>query len=245
MQVQYKKWWSKHLQRQMEYKTYGHAGHLMLAVPSQDGRFWDWEDRDMIATLAPWIDSGKLRVVCCDSIDWETWSNQGGDDYWRIRQHENWINYIVEELLGTERYGYETVIVGGCSLGAFHAANLFFRFPDIFDTLIAQSGLYNSRYGFPYYQDELTYANSPEDFLGGMPEDHHYMHLYRQRKIIVSIGKGRWEDETMPSTQNLDKILKMKGVPAWFDYWGENVDHDWVWWRPQLSYFMRNVIPLD
>lgn len=245
MEVQYHKFWSNCLQRDMEYKTYGTQGHAILAIPSQDGRFWDWENFDMVATLTPWIESGKARLITCDTIDWETWSNTWGDPCWRIRQHENWYNYVINELLPAVRHCEgETFIITGCSLGAFHAANFFFRRPDIFDTVIALSGLYHSEYGFPNYHDDLTYQNSPQAFLSQMPDDHPWMDLYRRRRLIFCVGQGRWEEELIASTRELDTILKQRGIPAWFDYWGYDVDHDWCWWRPQLAYFMRNVIPL-
>jgi esterase/lipase superfamily enzyme len=30
-------------------------------------------------------------------------------------------------------------------------------------------------------------------------------------------------------------------VPAWFDYWGYDVNHDWPWWRRQLPYFLGKL----
>lgn len=245
MQVDYFKWHSRHLDRDMEYKTFGDRGHAMIVFPCQDGRFYDYADQGMIHVLAPWIEAGKIRVICVDVIDWETWSNQWGDPRWRIEQHERWYNYIIEELLPNVRqYEGETFMTTGCSMGAMHAANFFFRRPDIFDTVIALSGLYHASYGFPYYADDLTYANSPQAFLCNMPEDHPWMELYRQRRIIICIGQGRWEVETLESTRQLDTVLCEKHIPAWFDYWGFDCDHDWPWWKKQMAYFMSHLEPL-
>ena len=245
MHIEYHKWWSHNLNRDMEYKVYGHDGQALLAFPCQDGRYFDWENYHMIDVLAPFIDAGRLRVICVDGIDWETWSNFGGDGRWRIEQQERYFNYIVEELLPNIRYyDGETFMTTGCSLGAMHAAIFFFRRPDIFDTIIAMSGLYHSHYSFPHYNDDLTYANSPQDFLAQMPGDHHWMNLYRQRRICICIGQGRWEEDTLWSTRQLDTILAQKGVPAWFDYWGYDSDHDWPWWRKQLPHFMSVLEPL-
>ena len=186
MQVEYHKWYSRYLNRDMEYKTFGNQGHALIAFPCQNGRFFDYADQGMIHVLTPWIEAGKIRVICVDGIDWETWSNFGGDPRWRIEQHERWFNYIIEELLPNIRYyDGETFMTTGCSMGAMHAANFFFRRPDIFDTVIGLSGLYHAGYGFPFYSDDLTYANSPQDFLRNMPEDHPWMNLYRQRRIVI------------------------------------------------------------
>lgn len=245
MNVEYHKWYSRYLNRDMEYKTFGDRGHALLAFPSQDGRFFDFAERGMIHELSPWIEAGKIRVICVDGIDWETWSNMGGDGRWRIEQQERYFNYVVEELLPNIRYyDGETFMTTGCSLGALHAAIFFFRRPDIFDTVIALSGLYHSNYSFPYYHDDLTYANSPQDFLAQMDNNHPWMHLYRQRRICICIGQGRWEEDTLWSTRQLDTILAQKGVPAWFDYWGYDSDHDWPWWRKQLPHFMSVLEPL-
>ncbi len=62
--------------------------------------------------------------------------------------------------------------------------------------------------------------NSPQDFLRQMPDDHPYWHIYRQRRIVMCVGQGAWEDELLDSTRQMDALLKEKNVPAWIDYWG-------------------------
>lgn len=242
MQVRYEKWYSQSLGRDMEYKVYGDGKRTMLVFPSQDGRFYDYENFGMTDILAPWIDKGDLRVVCCDSIDGETWSNKNGDARWRIEQHERWYHYIVDELIPTVRRNDETFITTGCSMGGFHAGNFFFRRPDIFDTVLALSGLYHASYFFGDYSDDLVYNNSPLDYLQWMPSDHYYWDMYRHRRIICCVGQGNWEEDLLASTRRLDTLLCEKNVPAWFDYWGFDVAHDWPWWRKQLPYFMGHIL---
>ena len=69
MEIRYYKHWSSHLNRDMEFKVYGHAGKPVLFVPCQAGRFWDFESFKMTDTWAPWIESGQVMVFACDSID--------------------------------------------------------------------------------------------------------------------------------------------------------------------------------
>lgn len=244
MNTEYHKWWSRNLNRDMEYKVYGHDGQAVLAFPCQDGRFYDWENYHMIDVLAPFIEAGRIRLITVDGIDWETWSNIG---YWdkraRIEQHERWFNYICDELLPNLRVSDNQMFVTtGASMGAFHAANFFFRRPDLFNGMIAMSGLYNAGYSFGNYMDNLVYANSPQNFLSNMPDDHPWMQMYRQRKIIFCVGQGRWEDETLPSTRDMDRILCEKHVNACFDYWGFDVDHDWPSWRRMLPFHMEKLL---
>ncbi|MCQ2199906.1 MAG: hypothetical protein MJZ19_09350 [Paludibacteraceae bacterium] len=46
----------------------------------------------------------------------------------------------------------------------------------------------------------------------------------------------------LASTRRLDDLLRERNVPAWIDYWGHDVAHDWPWWRKQLAYFVGNVL---
>ena len=98
METQYFKGYSQALGRDMECKVYGHAGRPVLFVPCQDGRFFSFEDYRMSDTLSPWIERGEIMVTAIDTIDLETWSDQNGDPYHRIRRHEAWMNYIFHEV---------------------------------------------------------------------------------------------------------------------------------------------------
>lgn len=247
MKTTYVKHWSRYLNRDMEYKTYGDEGHAVLVFPSQNGRYFDYQNFDMVATLSKYIDAGKIRLICLDSIDEETWSAAEQNNDWSrfrslIERHESWYNYIIEELIPQVRRGEEQFIATGCSMGGFHSALCFFRRPDLFDTLLSLSGLYHAGYFFHNYSDDLVYANSVIDFLSNMPDDHFYWDTYRHRRIIACVGQGRWEDDLLASTRRLDELLSRKNVPHWFDYWGYDSDHDWPWWRKQVYYFMGKIL---
>lgn len=241
MEIEYHKEYSTRLCREMEYKLYGREGKAMFVFPSQDKRFWEYEDEGMVACLQPWIDAGKLRLICCDAIDRETWSNTTGDGRWRSEQQERWFHYITDELFPRVRRGWEQMIVTGCSLGAYHAANLFFRRPDLCDTLISLSGIFRANYFFGDYCDEKLYFNSPQDYLANMPADNPLWEEYRRRRLIFCVGQGAWEDDMVPSNRAMEQILHSHGVNAWFDYWGHDVAHDWPWWRKQIVYFVDKL----
>ncbi len=246
MKIQYIKKHSQVLDRDMEYKTYGESGRGIIVFPSQNGRFYDYQDFDMVATLSEYIDRGLIHLVCVDSIDHETWSDIDGDQHRRITLHERWYRYVTEELIAdVRRYDGETFITTGCSLGGFHAANFFFRRPDLFDTMLSLSGLYDAYHFFPNYSDPLVYDNSPYDFLRNMPDDHFYWDIYRNRRIVMCVGQGRWEDDLLDSTHRMDALLREKNVPAWVDYWGHDVDHDWPWWRKQIAYFIPRILEAE
>ena len=68
------------------------------------------------------------------------------------------------------------------------------------------------------------------------------MERYRRSKIVVAVGLGRWEEDAIRDTRALERILEEKGVPAWVDYWGHDVDHDWVSWRKMLPHFLGKLL---
>ncbi len=245
MEVQYFKQWSPALGRDMECKVYGHAGRPVLFIPCQDGRFFDFENFHMTDVWAPWIESGQVMVFSIDTIDAETWSDKDGDPYWRARRYEQWISYITAELVPFMRdmvnarngwEGYPGVIAFGCSLGATHAANLFFRFPDLFDGMLALSGIYSADYGFDGYMDEVVYRNSPVDYLAGMPADHPFIERYRRGRGIICVGQGAWEQPD--TTRRIAQLNEEKNMGLWVDFWGYDVNHDWPWWHKQVAYFV-------
>lgn len=249
METQYFKQYSEALGRDMECKVYGHAGRPALFIPCQDGRFFDFENFKMTDVWAPWIESGQVMVFSIDTIDAETWSNKSGDPYWRIRRFEQWIHYIVDEMapfmraMANERNGWDGdpgILVFGCSLGATHAANLYFRFPGIFDRVLALSGIYTADYGFDGYMDDVVYMNSPVHYMANLPEDHPYIELYNQNKGVICVGQGPWE--IPDTTRRMDEILHSKGIHFWVDYWGYDCAHDWPWWYKQVVYFLPYLL---
>ena len=194
MEMQYFKMYSPALNRDMECKVYGHAGKPVLFIPCQDGRFFDFEGYKMAEVWSPWIESGQVMVFSIDTLDKESWSDKNGDNYWKARNYENWIRYITDEVVPFMRHmvnerngwtGEPGVLVFGCSLGATHAVNLYLRRPDLFDRLLALSGIYTSEYGFGSYMDEVVYQNSPVHYMANMPADHPYIDLYNRKKGVI------------------------------------------------------------
>lgn len=249
MEVRYMKHYSDHLGREMEFKVYGHAGKPVLFFPCQGGRFFDFEDFGMANAWAKWIEQGRCTVYTEDGIDNEAYAALGADCRWRIENHERWYRYVVEEMVPTirhlsgERNGYDQPIMTfGCSMGAMHAANLFFRRPDLFDSVFAISGLYDSKMFFGDYMDDLLYQNTPVEYLSNMPADHPYIRMYNERKIQIVVGQGAWEGPLKDSTAWLDSVLRSKGIHAQVDYWGYDVNHDWPWWFKMVDHYVPQLL---
>lgn len=246
MKEEYFKEYSKSLGRDMEYKVYGDKGKPVFIFPPQNGRFFDVENFHLIDAISAYIATGKIFVIAADGIDGESFSAKGPGRP-RIEQQEKWFHYIVDELYPTIKKKYKFKGKGlttGCSMGGYHSSNFFFRRPDLFDAVISLSGLYEASFFFGDYMDDLVYDNSPSLFLPNMPADHPYLKLYRKSDIVLCTGQGAWEEDMIRSTRNMDKVLREKNIPAWVDYWGFDVNHDWPWWQKQLPYFLSHISSL-
>jgi len=244
MKIEYHNWYSYRLSRMMEFKIYGHAGKPILVFPSSGGRFYEFEDFKMIEAISWFIDNGVVQIVTPDSIDSETWLNHHRYPTDVARHHNAYDAYIVEELVPFIKQHCDVeggFIATGCSLGAYHAANIFFRHPDVFDSVIALSGIYDARF---HVGDNLAdfdvYLNSPVDYLKNM-SDPYYLGLYRQNDIILACGLGAYEEDAIRDTRHLQSVLNEKGIETWVDFWGNDVSHDWIWWRKMLPYYLGSL----
>ncbi|MBQ9031469.1 MAG: esterase family protein [Parasporobacterium sp.] len=245
MEKRYFRKYSSCLGRDMEFNVYGWSGKPCLVFPCQNGRFYDWEGFGMMDTLQDYLDNGQLQLFCVDTIDGETLSDTSGNPYDRIRLHEAWYNYVMEEVIPEARQINQTgrrFLTTGFSMGAYHAANFFFRRPDVFDSVIALSGVYDTYDMYGGYMDEVVYRNDPCASLSNLSPDHPYMDLFRKDRIIICVGQGAWEDMLLAGTRRLEQVLRSKGIEAWIDYWGYDVNHDWPWWKKQIRYFLPHVL---
>lgn len=93
-------------------------------------------------------------------------------------------------------------------MGATHAANLFFRFPDRFNKVLALSGIYDmSPYIYDGNFDENFYKNNPMSYLPNMPHDHEYIQKYNQANAVFVVGQGAWENECQNDLRKLADVL--------------------------------------
>jgi esterase/lipase superfamily enzyme len=241
MQIAYHSWYSPHLNQEMALKVYGHAGKPVLVFPTQEGRFFEFEDYGMISVCQAEIEAGRLRFYTVDSLDAQTWTHPDLAVPERTARYEQYAQYILSEVLPLIQQDYTgRIMTTGCSMGAYHAANFFFRHPTHFDALLAISGVYRLNLFMGDYMDEQVYFHTPLAFLPRLT-DENILALLRDSQIIMSVGQGAWEDPMLADTRQMKEILDQLGIPCWIDIWGHDVDHDWPWWRKKMSYFLMHL----
>lgn len=236
MRIEEHNWWSPSLGHDMRLRVYGHAGKPALVFPSQGGDLREYEAFGMIEQARPWIDAGRLRVVAVDGLDRQTWIDESAPPWQRVRRYNDYDRYIMREVVPL--VGPRGILTTGCSMGAYHAANFFFRHPEAFDGLIALSGVYRLNLFIGDYMDDEVYHHTPLAYLPRLGEGRQ-LDLLRRSQIAVCVGQGAWEEPMIEDTRALEIILRSKGIPAWIDVWGHDVDHDWPWWRKMLPHFLE------
>lgn len=236
MNREYHKWWSDRLHRDMELLVFGHSGDRMLVFPTRNARFYEYENMRMVEALRPKIEAGRLQLFCVDSIDCESLYANWAHPAHRIGRHLQYEQYILQEVfpLMDSLNNSGRTISHGCSLGAFHAANMVFRHPDKFQKLIAFSGRYDLTMGVEwfadlfngYYSDDI-YFNTPTHFLPNLNCEQR-LKAIRDTDITLVIGE---EDPFRQNNEHLSQILWQKNVHHDLKYWGERAHRGYYWRR--------------
>ncbi len=247
MHIEEHRWHSPHLEREMSLKVYGHWGRPLIVFPCSRGRYFDYEGMGMIDAIAGFIDDGRIKLFCVDSIDAESWYDFGVSPAERNARHESYDRYVTDEAVAFIRDHCQApqadILTNGCSMGAYHAVNFFFKHPTLFGGTLALSGLYRldrPEFGLQHHELEPVYFNSPLTYLPGI-DNGETLDAYRRSQIVICCGQGAWDEEALEDTRDLERILQTKEVPAWIDIWGHDVNHDWPWWFKQMNYFLDKL----
>lgn len=248
MHVEFLSHWSDHLNREMYINRYGHAGIPIVVLPSSGGSHSEYADFGMIDACRSFIDNGHVQFFTIATIDNESWLAGWKSPHDQAEAHQAYEKYLISEavpFISRMTGWFKPMMITGCSMGAFHAMNFFLKHPDVFRKVIALSGIYDVRYFTgDYHNDPLVYNNSPADYIWNQ-NDSWFIDQYRESDIIVCSGLGAWEHDGLPSFHNLKKAFEEKQIPAWFDTWGEDVAHDWEWWRKQMPYYLGQLYSQD
>jgi len=225
----------------METVVYGHYGFALLMFPTAAADYLEYERFGLVDSIAQFIDAGKLKVFSINSINSESWLNEHVPPPYRAVRHQQYNQYIVEEVVPCIRNHCSPdtmIITSGASLGALHAANSFFRRPDIFSGTIAMSGSYDIKAYASGYYDDNCYFNSPVDYLPNLNDENILASLREKQHIYILSGQGAYE--VPERSVQLSNILHAKGIPHHLDLWGHDIPHDWPTWRAMLPHVLAS-----
>jgi esterase/lipase superfamily enzyme len=247
MHTEEHRWQSPNLGQEMTLKVYGHWGIPLIVFPCSRGRYFDYEGMGMTHAIAPFIDNGRIKLYCIDSVDSQSWYDFSLSPTDRNGRHEAYDRYVTSEVVPFIRDHCRTPgirpITNGCSMGAYHAVNFYFKHPGLFNGIIACSGLYRldrPEFGLGPADIPAVYYNSPLAYLAGLTESR-LLEEYRRGTIMISVGQGAWDEEALEDTRHLQAICQAKAIPVWIDIWGHDVNHDWPWWYKQMNHFLGHL----
>jgi len=232
-------WYSPALQKEMPVAVYGHYGIALLLIPTAGADYLEYERFQLIESIAPFVEAGRVKLFSINSINLESWLNNEMDPRHKSIRHQQYNDYVFNEVVPFIRNNASLdtpIITSGASFGALHSANLFFKRPDLLQGCIAMSGVYDLTEYTKGYFDEDVYFNSPCHYLPNLT-DHAVLEQIRMSSHIhILSGSGDHEDPD--ASRRLAGILYHKGINYELDIWGPDMKHDWPTWRAMLPHYL-------
>lgn len=226
----------------MELLVFGHAGAKVLVFPTREGRFYDYENWGLVDALRLSIDRGCIRLFCVDGVDSESLYCRTASPPARIRRHVQYESYILQEVIPfmQSENGVPSLIVHGCSIGAYHAMALALRHPSLFCKVVALSGRYDlTRAIGPFedlfngYYDEDIYFTTPNHFLPNL-NDPRLLDQMRRMEITLAVGE---QDPFSGSNVLLSEALHDKRIQHHLAFWPGEA-HRPRYWREMVQNYL-------
>ncbi len=234
-------WHSPNLDLDMPLVAYGHAGQPFLMLPTAAADYLEYERFHIISAVAHHIEAGRVRLYSINSVNRYSLLNDNAPPWVKAELQARYQRYIVDEVVPLIRNDGATarIMTAGASLGAYLAANTFFRRPDLFLGFIGMGGSYDIRDYMHGYYDDNVYFNNPMDYIGGMNDEGTLAPLRSNCQIHILTGQGAYEKPS--NSIDLSNLLTAKGIPHNLDIWGFDVDHDWPWWRKMMDMYIDRL----
>ncbi|RIV17839.1 esterase [Fibrisoma montanum] len=234
MHESYRKWYSHHLGRDIELLVFGNWGYPVLMFPTSMGRFYEYKDFGMIETARRFVETGKVKLICVDSIDRDSWYGKHLHPGTRIWNHVLYDRFIHHELVpGIQREcNVQKIGVAGASFGGYQALNFAFRHPEQVGHLFTMGAAFDIKSFLNGYYDDNVYFNNPPDYLPNAQNNEFY-------HMNIVLGSSEY-DFCKPSTQHISGILNRKGIRHRLDIkpWGV---HDWPVWKQQFPEYLSMI----
>lgn len=233
------RWYSHRLNTESTLARWGTVGQPVLVFPTAGGDAEEIERFLMIRVLEPLLTAGRIKVYSCDSIGGQAWFDKSKSPEHRMWMQHQYHQYIKHEVVPAIRRDCKSDDIGiwsaGASIGAFHAAAVVCRFPDMFHRALSMSATFNiMKWIERETPTEHFFVSSPLFFVPKLAGPH--LDALKTRHITMASGEGKWED--IQESWRLAKVLGEKGIPNYVDSWGPDWHHDWVTWRAMMPKYL-------
>ncbi|HEY1976639.1 MAG TPA: alpha/beta hydrolase-fold protein [Candidatus Baltobacteraceae bacterium] len=227
-------WFSQSLQRQMDFLRFGDRGFPVIFFPTSMGSFHQYEDQNTVGYLTDKVDAGFVQLFCVDSVDAESWYNDGAPPSYRALRQTQYDAYLRDEFAPHVQNVANRGDMGvfGCSFGAYHAANFAARYPGLVSKAVCLSGIYDIHRFVNGYWDDNCYFNCPTAYVPNMNGEW----IDRLRAVQWTIATGE-HDSLVQQNRDFSTLLWSKGVPNHCEIWPGVFGHDWPWWNEAVRRF--------
>lgn len=233
------RWYSHRLNTESTLARWGTVGQPVLVFPTAGGDAEEIERFLMIRVLEPLLTAGRIKIYSCDSIGGQAWFDKSKSPEHRMWMQHQYHQYIKHEVVPAIRRDCKSDDIGiwsaGASIGAFHAAAVVCRFPDMFHRALSMSATFDiMKWIERETPTEHFYVSSPLFFVPKLAGPH--LDVLKTRHITMASGEGKWED--IHESWRLAKVLGERGIPNYVDSWGPDWHHDWVTWRAMMPKYL-------
>jgi esterase/lipase superfamily enzyme len=236
MKEEYRKWHSPHLNQECNMLVFGHAGMPLVLFPTSQGRYYQNKDEGMIEAARWFVEEGKVRIYCPDSIDNLSWYNEAIPPSARGYNQTCYDRMVLEEIVlpAQQETGVQRIATAGCSFGGYHSVNFAFRHPETVSYVFSMSGIFDISRFAADGQDDNVYFNNPMDYIRGDNDPH----LWRMG-IVLGCGE---QDVSLEDNRTLSRLLGDKNISHWLDVRAHAV-HDWPLWRQMFPQYLSLLLP--
>ncbi|MGH9320665.1 MAG: esterase family protein [Vicinamibacteria bacterium] len=235
------RWYSERLGQELLVVRWGEVGKPVLLFPTAGGDAEEIERFHVIESLAPLLESGRIKVYSCDSVAGRSMLESRSSpehQMWMLNQFHHFVDReLVPAIRSDCRSDSISVIAAGSSIGAFNALAILCRFPDAFSHALCLSGTYDLGRFFQAGPTQDLYFSSPLHFLPGLAGE--TLHGLQKRFVLLASGEGKAEN--IDESWRVAHLLGEKGVPNRVDSWGADWPHDWPTWRKMLPQYLDEL----
>lgn len=231
---EYHNWHSSVTGKDFQMLVFGHAGYPLILFPTSQGSYYQAKDQGLINAARWFLDNGKIRIYCPDSMDANSWYNRGIPPSERAINQSLYDRLILEEVVGRARHetGHARIAVAGCSFGGYHAVNFAFRHPQLVGYCFSMSGIFDiSSFTDGYYDDNIYY-NNPIDYIPGAQDPT----IWNMGIVLGTADK----DSCRGDNERLSNKLNEKNINHWLDIRTDRT-HDWPVWREMLPHYLSKL----
>lgn len=214
--------------------VFGKWGYPVVIFPTSGGRDNEARDFKLVESARPFIEAGRIKLYCVDSIDRFSWYAKHLHPAVRVQNHNFYDQFLSEELVPMlqRECNVDKIGVAGCSFGGYQALNFAFRHPNQVAHCFTMGAAFDISQFVDGYHDDNVYFNNPPEYMPNAQSEHFHM-----MNIILGTAE---HDFCKEDTFNMSRILSHKGINHTLDFKPFG-NHDWPVWREMFPQYLNTI----